>query len=304
MVIDVHGHSAFFDLYPDYFLDGIIGEIEGSLKQEIGDNFDKTLIKNIVKQSLNDVDAKKIIAQMKEADIHKMVVLMTDLGFERNDQNMLFEDIFDHHVKLKQKYPNEFLMFFGIDPRRESKTQLFEQSITKHGFSGMKLYPPVGHKLDHDNLYEYFEICNSYKIPVLSHTGDSLGDMKNDYDYKNTIPKLAKLFPNINFILAHITFPDFEDNIKLAADNENVYFDLSAFQLDWNDKALLNKKIFKIMELIPYKILFGTDWPIYSMLGTQKKWVDYFRDHESISDSNKQLLLYENACKVLNLRYI
>ncbi|OPZ93173.1 MAG: Amidohydrolase [Firmicutes bacterium ADurb.Bin419] len=296
MIIDVHSHLGYAKLYPDFFLDGIIDSIEDSLKAQIGPSYNKALIANIVRSTLNDIDGKKLIKQMDDSGISKAVLLMTDMAY--NDESMPLEEAYKIHVGVKESFPDRFLVFFGIDPRREEKyIDLFESSVRDKGFSGLKLYPPCGFNLNDKRLMPYYEICAKYGVPVLTHTGASLVTMHNDYDYIGQIIELSNTYKDLKFILAHITFKDFQDNIKLVMKTDNVYFDLAAFQLDWNSE-FLDQKIKTIFENIPEKILFGTDWPIYSMLGNQKRWVDFFKSHPLISEAHKDLLFYKNAEKI------
>lgn len=295
MIIDVHSHLGFTKLYPEYFLNGIISSIEGPLKAQLGPSYNRALIANMIKSTLNDNDGKKLIKQMDDSGISKAVLLMTDFGYEDNNMEFSIEDIYSVFINIKSNYPDRFLAFFGVDPRRDGKyVDLFRRSIEEHGFSGLKLYPPCGYDLTDKRLMPYYEVCQKHDVPVLTHTGTSLGTMYNDYNYIEQVTELSKLYKDVKFILAHVTFENFEDNLKLAMKADNVYFDLAAFQLDWNTDVL-EYKVKKIFETLPEKILFGTDWPIYSMLGNQKRWVDYFKDHPDISKSHKDLLFYGNA---------
>ncbi|SFR96980.1 amidohydrolase family protein [Anaeromicropila populeti] len=301
MLIDIHTHLGYSKVYSDYFINGIIESIENPLKEQMGAAFNKAIVSNIIRGSLNDKDGSKLIKQMDDAGIDKCVLLMTDFGYEDTNMEFSVSEILEVHNQVRIKYPDRVIPFFGIDCRRDvSYVDLFEKSIRDYHFAGLKIYPPCGFDLTDKRLFPYYEICQSYGIPVLSHTGDSLVTMHNDYDYIGQVKDLTKMFKNLQFILAHITFERFEENIRLASELENVYFDLAAFQLDWG-KENLTYKVKKIFELIPDKILFGTDWPIYSMLGQQKRWVDYFRNNVEISEENKKKLFYLNAQNVLKI---
>lgn len=100
--------------------------------------------------------------------------------------------------------------------------------------------------------------------------------------------------------MAHLTTEGFEERVKLCKENKNVYTDVSAFQRELG-KESLEAKMKIAFEEIPNKMIFGTDWPLYSMMGKQKQWVDYFKNHENISEDNKERLFYKNFMEMLEV---
>jgi len=78
----------------------------------------------------------------------------------------------DEVASLKRKYPNHIFPFLGIDPRRSDTDGLLsicEEYIEKKGFSGVKIYPPLGFYPFHPNLLGVFEYCVANDLPVMTH---------------------------------------------------------------------------------------------------------------------------------------
>ena len=71
--------------------------------------------------------------------------------------------------ELKRRFPEEVFPFVCADPRRMEVTDIVKEYIEKHGYTGIKLYPPLGFfpfdpKLD--EVYRYAEACQA---PVMTH---------------------------------------------------------------------------------------------------------------------------------------
>ena len=297
MIIDVHTHLGNIDVFSKGFINGITEEFVESAPEAIKKLYQGGFITKIVESVLNDKDGKKFIKQMDEAKIDKSVLLMTDFGYE---ESMDLLEMFKKNLELKEKYQDRIILFWGIDCRRPaSMVRHFENAILHNDVKGLKLYPPCGYDLDDPRLYPYYQICQKYKIPVLSHTGASNKDMYNDYDYIYQINEVSKKFPSLIYIMAHLTTEGLEKRIELCKKNPNIYCDISAFQKEI-DTDTLEKKMKYIFETIPDQVLFGTDWPLYSMLGKQKRWVDYIQNCPVISDENKKKLFSKNFLKIIN----
>ena len=289
MIIDVHTHLADERVFSQSFLDGVVGDYPDA-------NLNPLILKALIKKTLSDYDCKKFIAQMDEAGIDKSVLLMTDFGYE---EDMNWEELFQRYLAVIKQYPDRIIPFWGCDCRREGNYKYeFEKSIKEYNFKGIKLYPPCGFDLNDSKMLPYYEICQSYNVPVLTHTGASNSDMYNEYDYIQQLGEVIKLFPGLKIIMAHVTTEGFEKRVEFCKQNRNVYCDLSAFQKEAGSDKLV-KKLTILENEIPDQILFGTDWPLYSLMGTQKKWVDYFKNSQFISEEFKEKIFSKNFLNIM-----
>ena len=127
--------------------------------------------------------------------------------------------------------------------------------------------------------------------------------------------KIAVDFREINFIMAHVGTPWVEEALAVAMKNQNVYVDLSAWQLAHKRFPLGLAQVLsqaKLMHGGVQKVLFGSDWPLLTEIYSQKQWVEVIRSMEypaplqimglpEITEEDKEMILGKNAQKVLKL---
>jgi len=295
MIIDIHAHLAHASLYPPAF---IAGAIEDSLSK-VPEEFREVASRKLEKLTFNDPDGQQLIKQMDEASIQKSVMLAVDFGYALGEAEYSIREIYESHYHMKKSFPDRFVLFAGIDPRRGQKgLDLFELAIQEYSFEGLKLYPPCGYEVDDSQLYPYYEICNQKRFPVLIHIGPSLRRLTLEKRYPEGILDVSRCFPNIPFILAHAGVKQHEIGVEVAKSRDNVYLDLSSFQTEINTGSRLEDKIRYVFSEIPEKILFGTDWPMFRLLGRQVTWVDYFKG-KGIDEERLHMFFFRNAHKIL-----
>ncbi|MCX7918013.1 MAG: amidohydrolase family protein [bacterium] len=162
-----------------------------------------------------------------------------------------------------QKYP-EFIVGFGyirlgIDaPSRVD--YLYEE-----GFKGLKIINPRK-PYNEKEYYPIYEKAAKYRMPILFHTGIA-ARIPTDKDYGTDsatmqpiyLDGIARAFPEIPIIGAHLGTPWFDEACCVAAMNPNVYFDLS-----WAIFSLVDKPPSFFDNLVYWKqaqskLLFGVD---------------------------------------------
>lgn len=300
MVIDVHAHCAYHKLYPHKFMEGIIASVYASGQL---DGVPERLVQNILKSNMRDIDSAALLKQMDEAGIDKSILLIVDLGYGKGEAELSIEEIYEHHRKIKNENKDRFIVFAGIDPRRgEEGYLLFKKGIEDYGFGGLKLYPPCGYEINSPMLYDFYDLCDKYRLPVLIHTG--VYAPPYDYEskcYPESIVEIAGRYKNVAFILGHGGIKDYPTGIQLARTIDNIYVDISAFQSEIYEPGLVKDKMKKLAEMIPEKILFGTDWPLYMLSGTQKKWVCFIYKLGVFSDNDLDRLFYGNIKAILDI---
>jgi uncharacterized protein len=294
MIIDIHSHLAFNKIFPEKFLSGVAGTLDAK------DEIQRRLVGQLVSNSLSDSNGSQFIRRMDIAGIDKSVLLIADFGFSLGEAALSLEDIFLLHKTVLDAYPDRFLVFGGVDPRRGREgTDLFEKSIRDYKFSGLKLYPPCGFELDHPGLYPLYEVCDQLGLPVLTHTGPSLACMRTEREYPASILKVSAEFKNIRFILGHGGARDCETTIAVAKKRKNVYFDISTFQAYFKEKASLDKQFRRFFDHCPEQVLFGTDWPMFLLSATQRQLRNMIEEIGSINTTEKERVFFKNAIGVL-----
>jgi predicted TIM-barrel fold metal-dependent hydrolase len=299
MIIDVHTHCAYHKLYPHGFMKSIIASIYSSGQL---DDVPERLVTNIYKSNMCDIDSAKLLKQMDEAGIDKSILLIADLGYGKGEAELSIEEIYEHYRKIKDENNDRFIVFAGIDPRRgESGYLLFKKGIENFDFRGLKLYPPCGYEINSPLLYDYYDLCSKYRLPVLIHTGVYVPpfDYRPEH-YPESVAEIAGRYKDVAFILGHGGIKDYLTGIQLSRTTENIYVDISAFQSEINDLELVKEKMKMLSETVPEKILFGTDWPMFLLSGSQKKWVDFICELNVFSDNDLDKLFFKNINSILN----
>ncbi len=105
-----------------------------------------------------------------------------------------YEGQLEEILTVKKQYPDNLLIFLGIDPRwknsgpqlRDEVVRYFENKLvinagrSVYPFAGLKLYPSTGFYVFHENLKETFEWAAENGVPVLSHCNYLGGIYNND----------------------------------------------------------------------------------------------------------------------------
>jgi predicted TIM-barrel fold metal-dependent hydrolase len=302
MIIDCHSHIASSKSIPRDFFSGWIENIKVNSPIEI-DKLKSKGLEMLFDRLNNDPHCDEMVMEMDKAGIDKSVLLIIDFKYVYGDKFDDLEDVYLHHKAVMERHPGRFEVFAGIDPNRSSLgIELFEKSIREWGFSGLKVYPPCGFSPSDDRLFPYYEICGRYGVPVLSHVGPTTPELDFKFSWPIEIDRAARLFPNVNFILGHAGSVLFEDASVLAEYRPNIYLDFSGFQNELRRGNFFDIIKYHKSKGIVNKLLFGTDWPIHRLNGTQVNWVQAFLDAKEkgiLSESELEKIFHLNIQKLL-----
>jgi len=129
------------------------------------------------------------------------------------------------------------------------------------------------------------------------------------------VDTIAVDFPRIPIIMAHMGIPWTREAIGVAAKNPNVYVDISSLQPLFKQAPGILFQILSEAKLMcsgVSKILFGSDWPIFTPLCPQPEWVAGISTLTrppplqalglpELTEEEKQLILGGNAHQVLKV---
>lgn len=299
-IIDMHAHIAHTDLLHKHFLSGMKEVLTARAAQEHGVELQPGLVERLTARRLSDRDCGQLLAEMDAAGISKTVLLIADFGFGHDEEDLGLPALYEHYHKVLQANPERFIVFGGSDPRRgASGLRLFEHGLRDLGFRGLKLYPPCGYESDDESLSLYYELCEAYGVPVLLHTGPTLSTMHGDRRYPASILKAAERFPRVNFILGHAAFQNFETNLSVAVERRNVFLETSGFQRRLEHADEVGERLRVLFDRIPDQVVFGTDWPVFNIKGTQRDWVNFFVKLGVLDQSQTARFFYGNAVSAL-----
>jgi predicted TIM-barrel fold metal-dependent hydrolase len=128
-----------------------------------------------------------------------------------------------------------------------------ERCIAEGGMRGVKLWIAV--KATDSRLDPIMAKAAELDVPVLHHTWYKSTRMEPQESTPAEATALAKRFPDVSLILAHLGGGR-ERGVLDVADQPNVVYDTSGSQ---PEAGLVE---YAVRRLGPERVVFGTDWPI------------------------------------------
>ncbi len=258
--------------------------------------------------------ADRLIREMDEAGIDKTVILGLDYEFLFKGK-VSYKEYNDYVANIIKEHPDRFIGLAGIDPRRGKEAiQELDRCIEELGLKGVKITPLTGFYPDDPLFYPFYERVDELGVIILCHTGEGPPGTYLKYCNPIYVDKVAVDFPDIKIIMAHIGSPWTSEAISVATKNVNVYIDISAWEPVFKMvpiaffQTLIQAKLSCGID----KILFGTDWPLFTSMVSLKEWVEAIKKMKlppplklmglpEFTEEEKNKILGENAAKVLGL---
>lgn len=184
------------------------------------------------------------------------------------------------------------------------------------GFHGLKVIRPT---VDYDDdvcmpVYERAALLN---MPILFHLGivaasrkhDPLRDVSIDRMRPAHLDRIARRFPSLSLIGAHLGNPWYDEAGELARMHPNVYFDLTGSTMKKKSPQFLseifwwadNEQYGGMGDKHPYeKIVFGTDVSADMMEDVMN---DHraFLDHVQMSPEHREMIMGGTAANIFGL---
>ncbi len=302
-IIDSHCHIASDEHIPQSFVQGAIANMIAALTAQ-GVNMNPKRLVQMFHQKMQDPLCDALVAEMAEAGISKSILLAPDFTCALKDCKLTIAESFAKHVEVLARHPGKFEVFGGVDPRwGKDGVDLFERSLVEFGFRGFKVYPPCGYSPSDERLFPYYELCVHHKAPVVVHVGPTSPALAFDTTDPFMLDRAARNFPAVNFIMAHGSVNYADNCAMMCAFRPNVYLDISAYQSAMRGDNTAGSVKAAVSRGINHKILFGTDWPVFRMHGTQRSFVETITAEDGplceLNDIEKELILYKNAARLL-----
>nr|WP_243847111.1 amidohydrolase family protein [Thalassobacillus devorans] len=160
--------------------------------------------------------------------------------------------------------PSKLFGFASIDPNKENAALLLEKAIQELGLKGLKLGPIYQNFYPEEKKhYTLYEKAAELNIPILWHQGTSfVPEGYLDASRPAMLDPIARTFPNLKMVIAHMGHPWVDECISVVRKNPNVYMDLSAlFPRPWQ---FYNALVSAMEYGVTHKILFGSDYPFFT----------------------------------------
>lgn len=299
VIIDVHCH-----VWDEQYMSEDLRNLIIAIAKELG--FDPKLILNGTPE--------RLVSEMDEACIDKTVIVGLDYEyiFRGKVSYKEYNNIVAEYLK---EYPDRLIGLAGIDPRRGKEAiQELERCVEELGFKGVKLWPLTGFYPDDQKYYPFYERVEDLGAIILCHTG--LGPTRTYLKYCRPIyvDTVAVDFPKIKIIMAHMSDPWINEGVAVARKNPNVYLDISALELVFKMApfAFFQNLLQAKMSCGIEKILFGSDWPLFTPILSLKGYVEGLKKMKlpppiklmgmpEFTDEEAAKILGGNAVKIFGL---
>lgn len=170
--------------------------------------------------------------------------------------------------------PGKLFGFASVDPNKPDAPRLLHEAIAEYKLSGLKIAPIYQNFYPNDpKHYALYAKANELKLPILWHQGTSfVPEGYLDASRPVELDPIARAFPDLKMIIAHMGHPWIDECISVVRKNTNVYMDMSA--LGSRPWQFYNALVSAMEYGVTHKILFGSDFPFFS---TQKT-IDLLRN--------------------------
>ena len=151
------------------------------------------------------------------------------------------------------------------DPLAKDAPERLRNQVKEYGFRGLKLYPclQLFHAYD-EKVFPLYEEAQSLGVPITFHMGITHAPA-SDYRYTNPLDLQLplRLFPDLNFIIAHFGAGFFREVCLIAYHTDNLYVDTSGTN-NWRDYTPERMELMEVFRraidiMGASRILFGTD---------------------------------------------
>jgi predicted TIM-barrel fold metal-dependent hydrolase len=298
-IVDFHCHIASTEFFPASFLDGVVENMMVSLLAR-GMDMKKDKVADLYLSRYQDPLCDQLVGQMDDAGIAHAVLLLADFTYALPDCKLTVAEMLARHIAVVERHPGRLSLFAGVDPRwGKDGLALFEDAVSRGQVQGLKVYPPCGFGPSEEIMHPFYEICAQHGLPVLLHVGATSPVLDFEPARPIHLDKAARAFPRVPFILAHGSVHYMDECAMMCSHRPNVYLDVSGYEV-----AELHELARLFCKNINHKLLFGTDWPVFRLKGTQKDFVSLLVDGDDVfpsamSETDVECFFFRNARRLL-----
>lgn len=163
------------------------------------------------------------------------------------------------------KHPEKLIGFAWMNPLDKGAPEYVRYCVEELGLKGLKMYPIVMHFFPNDEkVYPVYEVAQELNVPVMFHMGACPSRHSHlKYTMPIHIMDVAKSFPDLTIIIAHMAHPYMRGTVQVLRIEPNVYADVSGMSIPARAYSMLYQGLLEAMTWgVLDKLLFGTDWPI------------------------------------------
>ncbi|WAL93712.1 amidohydrolase family protein [Streptomyces sp. Je 1-369] len=217
----------------------------------------------------------KLLAEMDAAGVDRVFLLAFDVrrveGFSVPNEFV---------ADLCARHPDRLTGFASVDAGTPGAAERLREAVTGLGLRGLKTAPCYLRMSPADRRwYDVYETAADLDIPVLIHTGYTPSRQADPRFFSPLlVEQVAKDFPGLKVILAHLGTPWTGPCVELLARHANLYADLSIFG-SYQPPAIVAKALAHARGSgVLDRLLWGTDFPFASMTGSVARTAELARD--------------------------
>lgn len=258
MIIDAHTHLLDRGFWPDEWFDHVASEWAARRPDRRPED-----VRERIEDGLADPDAERMITAMDRAGVDRAILLPMDWGPRFTTARPL-EDYQAQTLRAARRYPDRFIPFAGVDPRRPDALERVSALVDAEEVVGLKLYPSAGWDPTHPAARELYDLMARKGMPVLFHTGDPLPILDSALGDPLLLDPVADTFGDLTIIAGHAGATSRWDRaVELARRHSNVLLETSVWV--WADTPL--ERAMEVMRAMTHaretlggnRFVFGTD---------------------------------------------
>ena len=185
---------------------------------------------------------------------------------------------------------NDMLVGLGTTHADYNNTEKEFERIVSMDLRGIKLHTDFqGFDIDTPNMDTAYRMCEKYRLPILFHVGDP----KCDHSRADKLYNVLQKFPDLIVIAAHMGGYSTKELAEKYFVGTNVYFDCS----EWHNYMTASELTDMIRRHGVEKILFGSDYPLYSAASTAEMLVK----ETDLTEDELEKIFFENASKLFKI---
>lgn len=239
---------------------------------------------------------------LKENDVEKTICLQGNYAG--------FQNLYTYEGMLK--YPNFIYGAATYDPFSYNKKLIINHLFNELNFKIIKMEVSNGsglmanHEtvdLDGSVMNEVYQMANEHGLTFVI----DIGRPGNNCYQVEALAKVIKKYPNMNFVVCHLTAPQhnqmeiLEYNLNLL-NLPNVYFDIAALPNNTKQPYPFleaQQYIRKAIDIVgSEKIIWGSDFPAAMNYCSYEQSYQYIENSLLFTKEEKENILYNNAKRI------
>ena len=273
MIIDIHYHyirladAPSSDLIDSWYRDG----------ERAGTKVSRETYGRQIGDLVTDPDCDKLVERMVTDGIDVTVICYVD-NVEYGSGNDLIMERNQFCAQAAAKHPGKLIALASIDPRRMFAPALLRRCFKGFGMKGLKWHPDDGYYPNSPEAYAMLKVLDEFGYPLLTHCSPLPGS-RAKFAQPIHLDDVARDFPNLNIIAAHMGNLWWHDWLAIAQYKKNLHGDMAMWQVMAAEKpALFRRYLREIVDNIgPYQTVWATDGPLFEPLVSNKKYIEIMK---------------------------